>query len=79
MVFFAAGVATVMLALAYGTRSAIAGRRDLMRRLAGPARPMLGLVFVAVGLAVFTRLHYAIEGWALTVLPAWLIDLSVAL
>ena len=79
MVFFAAGVGTVMLALAYGTRSAIAGRRDLMRRLAGPARPILGLVFVAVGLAIFTRLHYAIEGWALTVLPAWLIDLSVAL
>lgn len=76
---FALGVSTVILALGYGARAAILRRQAAMRRLASAARPLLGGVFVAVGLAILFRLHYAIEGWALTVLPPWLIDLSVSL
>ena len=50
-----------------------------MRRLAGAARPILGGVFLATGLAILFRLHYAAEGWLLSVMPAWLADLSVSL
>lgn len=79
LAFFALGVSTIILALGYGARAAILRRQDAMRSVAKAARPILGGVFVVVGLAILFRLHYAIEGWALSVMPLWLIDLSVAL
>lgn len=76
---FALGVSTIVLALGYGARAAILRRQAAMRRLAGAARPILGGVFLAAGLAILFRLHYAAEGWLLSVMPAWLADLSVSL
>jgi hypothetical protein len=32
-----------------------------------------------VGLALFFNLHHAVEAWALDVMPAWLVDLSVSI
>jgi cytochrome c biogenesis protein CcdA len=79
MAAFAAGVASVILALGYGARAAILRRREMMQTLAERAKPVMGVIFVAVGLAILFRLHHLAEGWLLTVLPAWLIDLSVSL
>ncbi|KUF10258.1 cytochrome c biogenesis CcdA family protein [Pseudoponticoccus marisrubri] len=79
MIFFALGVSTLILGLAYGTRGAIGRHSARLRALAGVARPILGVTFVAVGLALFFRLHHVIEAWLIGVLPAWLIDLSVSL
>ena len=79
MISFAAGVATIILALGYGARSALQRRQALMRRIAQQARPVLGVVFVAVGLMILFRLHHMIEAWALDVLPYWLTDFSVSL
>lgn len=79
MAAFAAGVSTLILALAYGARSAIRRRQDALRALAARSRPIMGAVFVAVGLALWFGLHHRIEAWALQVMPAWLIDLSVSL
>ncbi len=79
MVFFALGVSTLILALAYGTRGALSSWNADLRRLALRARPILGLTFLAVGLALFFRLHHPIEGWLISVMPAWLIDLSVSI
>jgi cytochrome c biogenesis protein CcdA len=76
---FALGVSTIVLALGYGARAAILRRQAAMRRLAASARPILGGVFLVTGLAILFRLHYAAEGWLLSVMPAWLIDLSVSL
>jgi cytochrome c biogenesis protein CcdA len=76
---FALGVSTIILALGYGARQAILRRQAVLRRLATSARPIMGGVFALVGLAILFRVHYAIEGWALGVLPAWLVDLSVSL
>ncbi|WP_372884131.1 cytochrome c biogenesis CcdA family protein [Shimia sp.] len=78
MLFFAFGVSTIILGLGYGARSALIKRQALMRRVAVSARPIMGLVFVAVGLMLFFKLHYQIEAWLISVLPAWLIDLSVS-
>ena len=50
-----------------------------MRRIAARARPILGAVFIAVGLMILFRLHHVIEAWALDVLPYWLTDFSVSL
>jgi cytochrome c-type biogenesis protein len=79
MAAFAAGVATLILALAYGARGALQRRQALLRRLAARARPAMGLAMLAVGIALWFGLHHAVEAWALRVLPPWLIDLSVSL
>lgn len=77
MVAFAAGVASMMLVLAYGTRAAIGRRRARLAGLSAWAKPIMGAVLVAVGLAIFFRLHHVVEAWAVQSWPVWLQDLSV--
>ena len=79
MLFFALGISTIILALGYGARSALQKRQAAMRRFAAAARPLLGAIFVAVGLMLFFKWHYFIESWLLDIMPIWLQDLSVAL
>ena len=79
MVAFAFGVSTVILALGYGARSVIQRRQSWMRQVASKARPIMGLIFIAVGVGLLRRVHHLLEYWAILVLPAWLIDLSVSL
>ena len=79
MVMFALGVSTIIVALGYGARSVIMRRQALMRRIAEKSRPILGVAFVVVGLGLLFRVHHIIEGWLVQHMPAWLIDLSVAL
>ena len=54
-------------------------RATALRRMAGFARPVLGVAFILVGLAILFRLHHVAEAWAVQNLPAWLIDLSVSI
>ena len=77
MACFALGVSTVILALGYGTRSVLQRRQAWLRSVAGSARPILGLVFIALGVAILLRAHHILEYHALRLLPEWLIDLSV--
>jgi len=77
MVAFAAGVAVVMLALAYGARGAILRRQALLRRASAWARPVMGGVLLALGAAVLTGLPQIVEGWVLDTLPDWFNDLSI--
>jgi cytochrome c-type biogenesis protein len=79
MLAFALGVSTVIVALGYGARSVIQKRQAWMRSVALRARPILGGVFVAVGVGILLRVHHMIEYWAIQTLPPWLIDLSVSL
>lgn len=79
MTAFALGVSTAMLALAYGTRSALQRRQAALRAATVWARPLLGAVFILVGLGVLSGLQYGAEGWLLDALPAWLVDFSVSL
>ena len=77
MTVFAAGVSTVILALGYGARAALQRRRALMQRIAARAKPIMGVVFVAVGLMLLFRIQHVIEAWLIGVLPYWLQDLSI--
>ncbi|MBI1417087.1 MAG: cytochrome c biogenesis protein CcdA [Limimaricola sp.] len=77
MAAFALGVATVMLALAYGAQSALRSRRDALRRLAGRARPAMGAAFLLVGAAIWFNWLPIAEGWLLDHTPIWMQDLSV--
>ena len=79
MVFFALGVSTIIVALGYGARSVIMRRQAWMRAMATKARPIMGLVFIAVGAGLLFRVHHTLEYWAVEYLPAWLIDLSVSI
>jgi cytochrome c biogenesis protein CcdA len=79
MTAFALGVATLMLAAAYGLRHWMRRRSGRLAAFAHQARPVMGWVFIAVGAALFLGLHHAIEAAALRILPPWLIDLSVSL
>ena len=79
MMLFSAGAATIMLLLAYGTRSLIASRRALLSQITPYARPVLGVGLVVVGLAIVFHIDRLLEGWALAMLPAWFADLSVSL
>ena len=77
MVFFALGVATIVLALGYGARAAILRRRDALRRLSTAARPIMGATFLLVGVGLLLEWHHAIDAFLLDRMPIWLQDLSV--
>jgi hypothetical protein len=69
----------VILALGYGARATLLRRRALLRRLAEASKPIMGLLFLGVGLAILLRWHHLAEAWLIDHLPPWLIDLSVSL
>ncbi|MBX2868117.1 MAG: cytochrome c biogenesis CcdA family protein [Acidiferrobacterales bacterium] len=73
---FALGVSSVILALGYGTREAIRRRQAQFRGLAERAKPIMGGVFLMIGLVIFFKIHYVIEAWLVDVLPHWFLDLS---
>ena len=75
---FAFGVATIILALGYGTRDAIARRKAWMQQIAARSRPIMGGVFVLVAMLILTKSHHRIEAYLLETLPYWLTDLSVS-
>jgi cytochrome c-type biogenesis protein len=79
MTAFAAGISTIILALGYGARAALQRRRALMQRIAARAKPIMGVVFVAVGLMILFRIHHMIQTWLINVLPYWLQDFSISI
>ncbi len=79
MAAFALGVATLILAVAYGLRGWLRRNMGWMVALSARARPVMGWVFIAVGFALFFGVNHMLEAMALRILPAWLIDLSVSI
>lgn len=77
MLAFALGVSAVMLALAYGARSALQKRTAWMRAVAAKSKPILGVTFVLVGVTLWFGLFQRLEIWALQNLPIWFNDLSI--
>jgi cytochrome c biogenesis protein CcdA len=76
MLSFGFGISTVVVALGYGTQEAIRRRQDSMRGLAQRAKPIMGIIFLVVGLMIFFKIHHVIEGWLVSILPVWFQDLS---
>lgn len=79
MCFFASGVSTLIIGLGLGGQRLIRQRAEALRGLAERSKTILGVTFLAVGIAILFRLHHVIEAWAIQNLPAWLNDLSVAI
>ena len=79
MTAFAAGVAAIILTLAYTARATFLRHRARLHRLADSGKPLMGGLLLLVGAALFFHLNQIIETWLLSVLPIWLQDLSVAI
>ncbi|MFV0295155.1 MAG: cytochrome c biogenesis CcdA family protein [Hyphomicrobiaceae bacterium] len=79
MASFALGTATIILALAYGTREALSRRQARLRSLAAHAKGIMAAALIIVGLVILFGINQRIEGWAIQVLPEWLQELSVSL
>lgn len=79
MIAFAAGVSTLILGLGMGAKSAIRNRANALRSVAERSKPLMGAIFIAVGVMILLQFHHVIEIWAVNALPYWFQDLSVAL
>ena len=71
MLVFGAGASSVLVALAYGSRAALAARRDVLLASTAWIKPLAGAVFIAVGLAVLTGVDKRLEIAVLDSLPDW--------
>ena len=78
MFTFGAGVSTVLVALAYGSREAVKTRREKLAAWMPWAKPVMGVTLLVVGGAILFHVDRMIESWLLDVMPIWLQDLSVS-
>ena len=76
MVIFGLGAATPVVALAYGSRQVVLGRRDRLRRVSAVAKPVMGIAITAVGFFVLTGLDRIAETYLTNAMPDWLLDLT---
>lgn len=77
MVAFSLGVSTLILGIGLGGQGLVRSRAQALRGLASRSKPILGAVFLGVGLMLFFRVHHAIDRWAIETLPYWFTDLSI--
>ena len=76
MAIFGIGAATPVVALAYGSRQVVLGRRDRLRRVSAAGKPIMGVAIAAVGLFVLTGLDKIAETHLTDAMPDWLLNLT---
>lgn len=74
---FGLGVATMLLAFAYGSRQALGARKEVFRAVAGWGKPLLGVTLVIVGVMIVTGVDKMAEAALLNVMPDWLVGFTV--
>jgi len=79
MTSFALGVSTLILGLAYGAQHWLRRNMNRMRAFAERSKPLLGVTFILIGLGLWFRVNHIIDAWMIQNMPAWLVDLSVAI
>lgn len=77
MLSFAIGVSTFIIGISLGARNQIRSRANALKFLAEKSKPIMGLVFLSVGLMIYFKIHHVIEAWAIEHLPYWFQDLSI--
>lgn len=73
---FGAGVATSILAFAYGSRRALGARKARLQRLARYAKPAFAGALILVGALILTGADKAIEASMLDAMPLWLVQFT---
>ncbi|MET4104514.1 cytochrome c biogenesis protein CcdA [Roseovarius sp. MBR-78] len=66
---FGLGVATSILAFAYGSRKALVGRKQSLQAAARYAKPIFGAALLAVGMMLLTGFDRTIEAAMLDIAP----------
>lgn len=73
---FGMGVATSILAFAYGSRKALGARKASVQRLARYGKPMFAGALILVGGLILTGLDRVMEAWVLDAMPTWLVEFT---
>lgn len=76
MGIFAIGAALPLLALSYGSRQAIIGRRQQLAKLAEYGKPILGAVLVIIAILILSGLDKALETTLTQLMPEWMFDIT---
>jgi cytochrome c biogenesis protein CcdA len=76
MGLFGLGATSPLLALAYGSRQALASRKALLGEAGRWGKPVLGGLLLLLGIGTLTGLDKKTESFLLDLAPDWLIDLS---
>lgn len=76
MLLFSLGATLPLMALAYGSRQALASRKAALARAGRHGKPILGGVLVLVGALVAFGVDKLIEARLTALMPDWLVDLT---
>lgn len=79
MLAFGIGAGAVIALLAYGSRELIRTRRDRLMTLSRSARPIIGGIFVFLGILVLSGLDKVLEVQLIKVAPDWLITVTTGI
>jgi cytochrome c biogenesis protein CcdA len=79
MAAFGLGAAAPLVALGYGSRRAIAARREILAGFARIAKPAMGGALVVIGLLVATGYDKAVEAALTQAMPAALVEFTTRL
>lgn len=77
MLVFSAGVSSVMLLVAYGSRGLLAGGgKARLMAAAGQAKIVFGVIFALLGIFILTGLDHRLDGWLTAAMPEWWLNLT---
>lgn len=78
MAAYGAGIASLMITLAYGGRAVVLRRKGQLQTLAPMALRLFAVTAIGLGLMLLTHAHIALEVWLIKVMPDWLLALSTS-
>jgi cytochrome c-type biogenesis protein len=78
MAAYGLGIASLMIALAYGGRAVVMRRKGRLQALAPMAMRLFAVTAIGLGLMLITHAHIALEIWLIGIMPDWLLALSTA-
>jgi cytochrome c-type biogenesis protein len=78
MAFFSFGAASVMLALAYGTREALGRRKAALMEFStsGRGKLVFAILFIAMGVMILSGFDKMLEAAIVRAMPGWLVDFT---
>ena len=79
MLVFGVGAVVPVLAVAYGSRQALQGRRLALARVVSAGKTILGTLLLLVSALAMSGVDKRIEAWMVEHMPEWLIDLTTTL
>jgi cytochrome c-type biogenesis protein len=79
MAAYGAGIASLMIALAYGGRAVVQRRKGRLQAMAPIALQLFAVTAIGLGLMLLTHAHIALEIWLIRIMPDWVLALSTSI